>query len=71
MAFFKNRSIQVRMVKAEEVDEDVVEKVGTFEIKAEVVADQVQSVLMTVGIGILTYVVADTLRQVAIERAKR
>lgn len=67
----KGRSLQVKMVKDEEVDDDTVAKVGTFEIKAEVVADQIKSVLMFIGGGILTYVAADTVRQVMIERAKK
>ena len=71
MAFLKNRSLQVKMVKNDDEATDVVEEVGSFEIKAEVVADQIKSVLLFIGGGVLTYVIADTLRQVAIERAKR
>jgi hypothetical protein len=59
------------MVKDEEVDEDTVAKVGTFEIKAEVVADQIKSVLMFIGGGVLAYVAADTVRKVMIEHAKK
>lgn len=68
---FKDRSLQVTMVKRPEEAVSVTEEVSSFEIKAEVVADQVKSVLWSIGGGILTYVIADTLRQVAIERAKR
>ena len=39
MAFLKNRSLQVKMVKNDDEATDVVEEVGSFEIKAEVVAD--------------------------------
>lgn len=68
---FKNRSLQVKMVKSGEETTDVVEEVGQFEIKAEVVADQVKSVLMFIGTGVIAYVAADTIRQIAIARARR
>jgi hypothetical protein len=59
------------MVKNEDEIKDLAEEVREFEIKAEVVADQIKSVLTFIGTGVLTYVLADTVRQVAIERAKK
>ncbi len=68
---FKNRSLQVKMVKDGEETSDIVEEVGQFEIKAEVVAQQVKSILLYIGGGIVAYIVADTIRQVTIEEARR
>lgn len=68
---FKDRSLQVKVVKHGDEPLDLVEEVRQFEVKAEVVADQIKSVLTFIGTGVLAYVLADTLRQVAIERAKK
>ncbi len=71
---FKNRSMQVKFVKDPTIDGDeiaAVEEIGQFEIKAEVVAQQIKSILLYIGGGIVAYIVADTIRQVTVEEAKR
>lgn len=71
MALFKDRSLQVRMVKNDETVLSPTQDQAQFEIKAQIVADQILNILTIVGTGVLAYVAADTVRQVAIERAKK
>lgn len=68
-----NRVLQVRMVRNNRRNaEPTVDQTGPdFESKTQIVVDAVVKVAVMVGIGIACFVVLDTGRQVAVERAHK
>lgn len=72
---FKNRSIQVKVVKDEKMNNPYDQENETFEHRVyaagAAVKDTMKGCFKTVMAGVITYIVADTIRQVSIEIAKK
>lgn len=66
----KNRSLQVKMVKDADMPAEEIEEVS-FDEKVAIIGHQIKGILLMVGGGIIVYVAADTLRQIAIEQTKK
>ena len=67
----KNRSLQVKMVKDADTPIETVEDIVGFEEKVAIIGHQIKGILLMVGGGVIVYIAADTLRQVAIEQVKK
>lgn len=69
---FEKRSLQVKMVKDEKNTENASQALEpSFQQKVVIIGTQVGTVVEQAGKALLMYVLVDTLRQVAIERAKK
>lgn len=69
---FKNRSFQIKMIKDEKGEElEEYNPFEVFEYKVSFISDHVKENLFVLGGAVLAYVFADTLRQVAVELAKK
>lgn len=67
-----NRAIQVKMVKNEKEEATASDQNDHhFEGKTAIIGEHLRHTIGTVGKLILIYIAADTVRQVAIEKAKR
>lgn len=67
----RNRAIQVKMVKTQDQDESNPVIDPPFETKVIVISDCVKDAVAFAAKMALAYVVIDTVRQVAIEKAKQ
>lgn len=68
---FKNRALQVKMVKNDKEETPRFDRMETFLDNAATMSVFVSDVLKTVGKTVLVYVAADTIRQVMVEHAKK
>lgn len=68
---FKNRALQVRMVKPNE--DPKTEHVDTlnFEAEANIIADAFKHSVKTVSLAVCGFVVLDTIRQVLVTKASK
>lgn len=69
---FRNRQLQVEMVKVKKGEDGEVPTEGgpSFQEKVDIVTNSMERVALKVGIGVLAYVLADTIRRVAVEVMK-
>lgn len=67
----KNRSLQVKMVKDEAQEYVDVDEAQVFAEKVACVASYGRDAVILVGKVVIAYIVADTIRQVAVEHAKK
>lgn len=67
---FRNREMRMQIVKKDKNENTPTSQPGpSFVYKAAVVGRHVERVVKWVGLGVLAYVAADTVRQVAIAQA--
>ena len=70
---FKNRALQVKMVKNEKESPQPTssDEIQVMIAATRVVSRHVQNTIVTIGKVALAYIAADTIRQVMVEHAKK
>lgn len=68
---FKNRAIQVKMVKTDKEELAAPLNDVDFEVKVTTITNAIETSIKKLGVAVLTYVAADTFRQILIQRASR
>jgi hypothetical protein len=71
---FKNRAIQVKMVKNDKEDAPKPTTSDQFRVNAatmRIASLHIKNTILTIGKVVVVYVAADTIRQVMVEQAKK